>query len=356
MKTKITFLKTMLFILAIMASINLQAQDSEALLHLQFENNLNAGGSGNYTVQVHDPNNYGSVVKYGSNSKEGSYCLDWSLFDVASTPPSPDYYFVNNNDPVDIRTTTNSSIDGSEARTVTAWVLLNSNPTNKPTLAILNLGNPAASASIDPYGRCTFQINVNPENLVLGLAGGAVNYNFSSATIVDDSWHHVAYTYPSDGTLADVKMYVDGVQVTTDGGGDNSSMKINTTEDLIYIGSKGDYKLKWWWGGAMDDVRLYDFELSGSQIASVYNGAYLNINDVAFGENELKAYPNAVEDFLHLETLNNDSLEVNIFDLTGKMVTRTGGNTINMSNLNSGLYIVKVREGNKVANLKIVKK
>lgn len=42
--------------------------------------------------------------------------------------------------------------------------------------------------------------------------------------------------------------------------------------------------------------------------------------------------------------------------MTGKSIVRTFGDSVNMKNLNSGLYIVEVIQDNKVANLKIIKK
>ena len=91
------------------------------------------------------------------------------------------------------------------------------------------------------------------------------------------------------------------------------------------------------------------------QIATVKSGASLGVNDVAFGADELKAYPTLVTDVLNLETTVNERLTVNVFSVLGNRVHRSIGNKVDMSSLSSGLYIVKVRAGNKVSNIKVLK-
>jgi len=378
MNTKITLLKTMLFVFAITVSITTQAQDPDAILHMDFENTL-ADKTGNYTVSVYDPNNYGSanVVPYNNanNAEEGSYSLDWGLLDTSYDSSTmtygneAEYRLVDNgaDSPVDIRTTENSSITGDDARTVTAWIRKPDNQGANGTHAIINIGNgDAANNASTQLGRCTFQLNSgsNPKKLVLGLAGASVEHDYEAtgATYLnDDSWHHVAFTY-SGGSLSNVILYVDGVAVTTtvvNNTANPNSDVMNTAAERMTIGSRGNsgFALKWWSDGAIDDLRVYDFALTQAQVQNTMNGSNaLSLGDIAFAENELKAYPNAVEDFLYLETTSKASLEINVFDISGKALIRTGGTSVNMSDLSSGMYIVKVREDNKVANLKILKK
>jgi len=70
----------------------------------------------------------------------------------------------------------------------------------------------------------------------------------------------------------------------------------------------------------------------------------------------LKVYPNPVVDGrLYINTALNATKAVVIYDVLGKQVVNTATqNAVNVSNLNSGVYIVKVTEEGKTATRKLV--
>ena len=73
----------------------------------------------------------------------------------------------------------------------------------------------------------------------------------------------------------------------------------------------------------------------------------------------LKVYPNPVSNgVLHVESNLNSERTISLFDVLGKQVisTTTSNTTINIANLNSGVYIVKITEGGKTATKKLVVK
>lgn len=73
----------------------------------------------------------------------------------------------------------------------------------------------------------------------------------------------------------------------------------------------------------------------------------------------LKVYPNPVSNgVLHVESDLNTEKTISLFDVLGKEVikTTTSNTTINIANLNSGIYIVKVIEGGKTTTKKLVVK
>lgn len=94
-------------------------------------------------------------------------------------------------------------------------------------------------------------------------------------------WRHVAVTYPEGGNSASPSIYLDGVlqnSRTITG----SVIPVNTVANFsVYaaIGRSvdGDY-----FGGKIDEVSLYDFELSQSQVEDLYNGADLPITYSVF--------------------------------------------------------------------------
>lgn len=337
-----------------------QAQVPTPLVHLKFENNLNNDGSSALTFEVIGANSAGVVVPYSNSSSaqgsaEGGYAIN---FTAIGDDTDPSYNLIQNGGGFDaqIGSTTNSSITGSAARTVSAWVRYDDRlETTNGSHTIVNMGNPTAPGG--SYGRTTFTFAAANNEIQLGISGANLKHFYTNGEGIEDfGWHHVAFTYPSGGTLADIVYYVDGVAVTDNdaGGGGNENIVLNTAADKIYIGSNGNNGTKWFDGGGIDDVRIYDVALSASQMLAVYNENALSIGDFAIGE--LKAYPTAVEDFLYLETATKASLDITVYDISGKSIISTSGNSVDMHGLNSGLYIVKVREDKKVANLKIIKK
>jgi len=70
----------------------------------------------------------------------------------------------------------------------------------------------------------------------------------------------------------------------------------------------------------------------------------------------LKVYPNPVVDGkLYINTASNGTKSVVIYDVLGKQVVNTTTqNAVNVSNLNAGVYIVKVTEEGKTATRKLV--
>ena len=71
----------------------------------------------------------------------------------------------------------------------------------------------------------------------------------------------------------------------------------------------------------------------------------------------LKMYPNPLKgNTLHLTSTANAAMSVQIFDLLGKEVLKSNviNNTVNVSKLNSGVYVVKITEEGKTATRKLV--
>ena len=81
---------------------------------------------------------------------------------------------------------------------------------------------------------------------------------------------------------------------------------------------------------------------------------------LATSQNEiagLKVYPNPVSNgVLHIESNLNTERTISLYDVLGKQVlsTTTSNNTVNVTALNSGIYIVKITEGDNTATRKLI--
>jgi hypothetical protein len=70
----------------------------------------------------------------------------------------------------------------------------------------------------------------------------------------------------------------------------------------------------------------------------------------------LKMYPNPAKNILYIETALNSNIDVTIVDVLGKEVlnTKAVNNSVDVTSLQSGIYIVKIAEEGKNATRKLV--
>jgi hypothetical protein len=102
-------------------------------------------------------------------------------------------------------------------------------------------------------------------------------------------------------------------------------------------------------------VRAYNGGTASFDQFSVTSGTASTKNfDTIAG---LSLYPNPVSgNVLNISSTANSAMNVAVFDILGKQVinTKVNNNTVNIFNLNAGVYIVKVTEDGKTATRKLV--
>jgi len=96
-------------------------------------------------------------------------------------------------------------------------------------------------------------------------ANSTVNDVKSTATVIDDAWHHIALTFSRDvgGTI---ELYIDG---NLEDSASNSSSWFFADQDLIVADSPDDYWEEF--AGDIDDIQLYNFALSDSEIQYIFS-------------------------------------------------------------------------------------
>lgn len=187
----------------------------------------------------------------GANLKSD---LDKGLLDIAAVtdggaqfgirPGGEDAYILDGANPLNIPGYT--GINGAGARTVALWIKSSSTSTS----GLVHWG---ASGTLS---RASFKMQ-NTGVIRFEYQGGGHN---GTNAINDGDWHHVAYTYDGDT----VKLYVDGIEdfsvsgITVDTG--------NAGQTDVNIGSQlgGSVLI-----GSIDDVRIFDVELTPAEIVTL---------------------------------------------------------------------------------------
>ncbi|MDP4009580.1 MAG: DUF2341 domain-containing protein [Candidatus Shapirobacteria bacterium] len=114
-----------------------------------------------------------------------------------------------------------------------------------------------------------FFIGKNSGNTNIGLQDGNYISNMvSGSNAFNGNWHHLVYTYDS-GTG---KVYLDGSLKNT-----QAFSKCNDSE-YIYIG-KEDESGGYFFPGQIDDVQVYNYALTATQVKDVYNNGAVNFSN-----------------------------------------------------------------------------
>ncbi len=117
--------------------------------------------------------------------------------------------------------------------------------------------------------------------------------------------------------------------------------------------------------GAMDDAMFWDDSLTVTQIQDLmtnyYNGTVsVGINENLTNNSNVNVFPNPSEGEFTITVLNDVINEVSILDVTGKQIlnkSNVGSNvfTVNLSEFAKGIYVVKIRDGEKITVRKVIK-
>ena len=170
----------------------------------------------------------------------------------------------------------------------------------------------------------------------LGMVSGEMDCSAFDQTFIypEDQWFEVTCVYDLDNQVWD--MFIDYIQFVFD--------------QPFAFGSQVFVELAafdFYSASANNEMYIDDMVLGNPQIG---------VQD--FTTNKFSVYPNPVKDMLNIKSSNTVD-NVTVYDLLGKVVLQENPGTIspaiNMSNLASGSYLVKVTIGNSSKTVKVLK-
>lgn len=161
-------------------------------------------------------------------------------------------FSATNTDRVDRSSSLTNIPANNAAQSISYWYRVDSNPVG-PDVAVNILGS----------GSSALQCGIRSSTIMCWKNGGTELVNATTPTA--NQWHHVGYTF--DGT--NHSLYVNGSLQET------STVAADTgTATNVEIGYNGDSTSEDWENGEIDEVKLFDYQLSPEQITRVMNAGH----------------------------------------------------------------------------------
>lgn len=215
---------------------------------------------------------------------------------------------------------------GNAARTVSFWYKVGANVSNTSIFAYGPAGNNTRFGMfIQGTGRPVFWANL-PDPV------------FGTGSFASNTWHHAVLTY--DG--ANISIYMNGELQAT------KAFALNTTFGALTF-FNGSTNL------GLDDLKIYNRAISQTEVTNLYNNNTLSSSD--FNQNNLAVsfYPNPANDILNIE-MTNEVKSIEIYNIQGQKVKLANQKQINVADLASGIYMIKIQDAaNAIATEKFIK-
>lgn len=160
-------------------------------------------------------------------------------------------------------------VGGSGARTFTAWIKTSS--CFQPVCDVLSYGSEASG----------MRIEWSVEGNDLGLRAYDSYIVYSAPNLTNGNWHFIAVVIPQGGAPINAQMYEDGQLLGTVTSSRFATSAIDTGNSTpvnigrMYAGASVEGTVApngaAYFNGTIDDLRIYDTALNGTQIESLYN-------------------------------------------------------------------------------------
>lgn len=231
--------------------------------------------------------------------------------------------------------------------TIATWVYWNGSTNGQ---RIFDFGN-----SQTEYMYLTPKITLG--GLRFGIKNNGTEQQLNASALPTGQWSHVAISLGSTGA----SMYVNGSLVAS-----SAAVTIRPTDFkpvLNYIGrSQFTYPL---FNGYIDDFRVYNYALSANEVAQLAGVTPSGVSDINCNscEDGLSVMPVPANDVLHLSytrTASNSLSTITVFDMNGKLLLskdmKDSNADLSVSNLSSGMYILKLTNKDETLTKKIILK
>lgn len=205
-------------------------------------------GQGDYAYDASGNSNYGYVI-IGTGGTQTTTSSAWTAGTTGKINGAMSFDGTDDNVQV-----SHSALWNSTDMSASMWVKLNS---DKDSMFLQHQSGAAAGGFEFDYQVATHILVLSPNGAQIGVS--------KSWTPVVGRWYHIMFT--RNATTDVNTLYVDGVSI----GSNTETTDIGSVTGVLDIGN-GTYS-GYEFSGLIDDVRIYNYPLSASQIKEVYNNA-----------------------------------------------------------------------------------
>lgn len=165
---------------------------------------------------------------------------------------------------------TNSSLNFERTDTFSYSLWVKRNVVNTTNHMLLSKMNPSGN-------RRGMFFNLNSESKIVVMLRTDTSYTsqrlfWKTNNLINDTtdWHHVVFTFDGSSTVGGGKIYIDGVAATFDVADGSLSASIQNPAAFLIMAMSTAPLLPA--DVIMDEVAVFDSELSASDVTSIYNG------------------------------------------------------------------------------------
>lgn len=239
---------------------------------------------------------------------------------------------------------------GTGVTTVSMWFKPTSSQDNQIILRNRMYGYEVAYNKVydgtDRANKLTTKLYIN------NSSGGYNEYTYIHPSNLNlNQWYHISFTYDGDY----YKVYLNNVMVYQSNSFGTGTVKYENSGAGYVLGRDGDTPY-WYFKGSIDDLGIWGRALSASELNIIYTGGTLSTTDFEMSKS-ITLYPNPVKDILHIkvsEGINITNCEM--FDISGKsMKAEIFDNNIDVSQIQKGLYLIKLKTSKGILTEKFIK-
>ena len=201
------------------------------------------------------------TITYDTTSSGSSVCPNTSTqtVEIALAGIANNYSmsFDGSNDYIDV----GSFSLNANAGTVSAWI--KSSNTSDFQMIVAKTGQTS--------GADQFMLRTQTDGKIRVILYYNNTYSLldSTATVLDGSWHHVAFTYSSSG----VNIYIDG---SASNSNTTNVSPLETTTENFMIGARKISAPEKFFNGSIDEVAIWNTALTSTQVSEIYSATGTN--------------------------------------------------------------------------------
>ena len=218
-----------------------------------------------YNVGTYTNSNYRARFAFQHSTQASEGAIHKITYATSSRSGFHNHYSTNfdgSNDYVDLGTALNSSLEVADSFSVSAWVKFGNTATDRTIISNFTSGTKGLQLRVRTNEAVRFVFAQSP----------SVYFLVDTSVLAVDTWHHIVATYDGSNATSGMNIYVNGNldNDSTDAAGTISDM---TSTDSLKIGKHTGGQF---YAGNIDEVAIFNKELSAGEALALYNGGSPN--------------------------------------------------------------------------------